>query len=385
MKSSAFLIFFSIVLFIYGIINYYIYIRGLQCTLQNTNLRLIYKIAFFTIASSYIISRFLERIMINPFTNVLTWIGAFWLGAMVYFLMFVLLLDILRLLNHFMHFFPSFITEDYSRSKYITGIAVSAFVGLLLIGGYINTLFPKIRKIDISIHKKVSGSRTLHIAAASDIHLGTLINKNRATYLVNKINSLKPDIIILAGDILDEDIAPVVKYNIGHILQNLKAPLGIYAITGNHEYIGGINKAVKYLTDHNINIIRDSAVLIDNRFYLAGREDRDKPRFTGAKRKPLQEILAGVDKSYPLILLDHQPFKLDEAVSNNVDLQLSGHTHRAQLWPFSYLTKKIYELDWGYMQKGNTHFYVSSGFGTWGPPMRIGTRAEILDIYVRFE
>jgi predicted MPP superfamily phosphohydrolase len=95
--------------------------------------------------------------------------------------------------------------------------------------------------------------------------------------------------------------------------------------------------------------------------------------------------MAEVDKSYPVILMDHQPFRLAEAEANGVDLQLSGHTHHGQLWPFNLITKKVYELSWGYKKKGSTHYYVSCGVGTWGPPIRTANRPEIINIKLQFE
>ena len=385
MKTSGFIIFFSIVLAIYGTMNYFIYVRGLQCISSTGNLRIIYKTLFLIAVSSYIVSRFLERYMINWATNTLTWVGSFWLGAMVYFLLFMLFFDILRTVNHFVPFFPAFISNNYQQAKSISLIITSVIVGSLVIIGYLNTINTNIKTLNITINKKAGNSKGLRIALATDIHLGTVINNNRATYLVNKINAFHPDIIILAGDIVDEVLTPVIKYNIGDILRNLKAPMGVYAITGNHEYIGGIEEASKYITEHNIKLLRDTAVFINNEFYIAGREDRDKLRFTGNKRKALNEILINVDKSYPIILLDHQPFKLEEAEKAGIDLQLSGHTHHAQLFPFNYMTEKIYEKDWGYLRKGLTQYYVSCGFGTWGPPMRIGSRSEIVEINISFK
>jgi len=154
----------------------------------------------------------------------------------------------------------------------------------------------------------------------------------------------------------------------------------VWAITGNHEYIGGADKAVRYLTEHNITFLRDTFVVIDERFTLAGREDRDKPRFTGIQRQPLKKVLEGVDPSLPLVLMDHQPFQLDTVTAAGVDLQLSGHTHHGQIWPFNYITQAIYTLSWGYLKKGNTNFYVSCGYGTWGPPIRLGNRPEVVRI-----
>jgi len=219
----------------------------------------------------------------------------------------------------------------------------------------------------------------------SDIHLGALMGQRRVEAMVNRINSLNPDLVLFAGDILDEVISPVIYHDTGKPLLKLSAPLGVYAITGNHEYIGGIEKAVKYIEAHHIKLLRDSCIEIAQSFYLAGREDRDKKRFTGTKRKSLQDILEGIDHTLPVILMDHQPFNLDETINNKVDLQLSGHTHHGQIWPINYLTKRIFEISWGYQQKGQTHFYVSNGYGTWGPPIRLGSRPEIVCLEIRFE
>ncbi|HET7152240.1 MAG TPA: metallophosphoesterase, partial [Candidatus Kapabacteria bacterium] len=106
--------------------------------------------------------------------------------------------------------------------------------------------------------------------------------------------------------------------------------------------------------------------------------------FAGKQRKPLEELMRSVDKQRPVILMDHQPFRLEEAVQNGVDLQLSGHTHHGQLWPFNFITKRMYEVSWGYKKKENTHFYVSCGAGTWGPPIRTGNTPEIMHIRLSF-
>jgi len=220
------------------------------------------------------------------------------------------------------------------------------------------------------------------IALASDIHMGTIIGPNRMNRLVNKIDQMQPDLILFAGDVVDEDLQPVIRHNLGEVLLKLKAPMGIYAITGNHEYIGGVNQAVKYLEAHNITFLRDSAVKISNAFYLAGREDRSKN--SSGKRKDINEILMAVDKSLPIIMMDHQPFELDKVVEAGVDVQFSGHTHHGQMWPLNYITQAIYEVSMGYKKKGNSHFYVSNGYGSWGPPVRIGNRPEIVEVLIRF-
>lgn len=384
MKTGSFIIFFTIVLAVYGLVNTYIFSRGLQAIPPGSTYRVWFIIGFWFLVSTFILGRLLDRAGITGLSTILTWIGSFWLAAMLYFFMIVVLIDLGRLINHIFPLFPKIFFSDYQKTKQITLLASFILVSVLLIAGHINTLFPRIKRLELDIPKTVNGDKNLNIVMASDIHLGTIIAKNRAKYLVNKINSLKPDIIILDGDVVDEDLAPVIRQNLGESLDLLHAGLGVWAITGNHEYIGGVTPSIEYLTGHNIKFLRDTSVLIDNRFYLVGREDRDKPRFTGQPRKSLEEVMKGVNLSYPVILLDHQPFNLMKAAALGADLQLSGHTHHGQLFPINLITNAIYEVSYGYKVIGHTHFYVSSGFGSWGPPVRIGTRPEIVQIMLHF-
>jgi predicted MPP superfamily phosphohydrolase len=294
-------------------------------------------------------------------------------------------IDLLRLINHFLPFLPEFVLANYAKFKLYLLIGVSSIVLITVLTGYLNARNPKITQLNLKIDKVVQGKKSLHMVFASDIHLGTVIRKERLQNIVKQINQLKPDIIVFGGDVVDEDIAPVIRQNLGEELLQLKAPLGVYTVTGNHEYIGGVEPAVRYLSEHGLQFLRDTAILIDGSFYLAGREDRDKARFTGKPRKEIHDILSGVDQNLPIIMIDHQPFHLDKVVAEGVDFQLSGHTHHGQLWPFGYVTSKIYELSHGYKKKENTHFYVSNGLGTWGPPVRTGNRPEIVDIFIEFK
>jgi predicted MPP superfamily phosphohydrolase len=139
------------------------------------------------------------------------------------------------------------------------------------------------------------------------------------------------------------------------------------------------------LTKNGITVLRDSNVLVNNSFYLFGREDRMIRRVTNKSRKSLPELLATIDTNIPIIVMDHQPFDLEQTAKYKIDLQLSGHTHNGQIWPLNYIAEKIYEISWGYLKKSDTHFYVSCGVGTWGPPVRSGNRPEIVNIKLRFE
>ena len=251
--------------------------------------------------------------------------------------------------------------------------------------GNLNKRNIEIRTLDISIPKGESKLDELNIVMASDIHLSPIDGERLLVRIVDKINSINPDIILLAGDIVDDKAKVLEERRIGESFRRLKSKYGIYSITGNHEFINEVDSCVRYAEKFGIKFLRDSYELIDSSFYLIGREDTSMPQFTGKPRKSLEEIVKSISTNHPKILLDHTPFKLEQAEQNGMDLQLSGHTHHGQIWPINLITKMIYEISWGYKQKGETHYYVSSGAGTWGPPVRTGSSSEIVNIRVKFQ
>jgi len=379
------LIFLAVFFVLYGLVNYYIFIRGLQSLPDASPLRTWYIILFIIIALSFFIGRTLENYWLNPFTVTFVWIGSFWFAAMLYLVLAVLALDILRLINNFIPFFPRFITEHYSSVKQYIALGVVSIVVILLTIGHINARQMKIKTIPISISKKSQGMDSISVAMISDIHLGTIVGKARFDSIVAKINMMHPDIVLLPGDIVDEDLGPVIKQNLGESLLSIKSRYGVFAVTGNHEYIGGVEEACAYLSAHGVNVLRDETVRINNSFYLVGREDRTMPRFTGRQRKSMGELLEGIPSEYPILLMDHQPFEVGESMENGIDLQVSGHTHHGQLWPLNYITNAVYAVSWGYRKDGNRHLYVSCGVGTWGPPVRIGNQPEIVNFRISLQ
>jgi predicted MPP superfamily phosphohydrolase len=385
MKHTAVAVFFTVFFTVYGLVNYYIFVRGLQAIPAGSPLRLPYVVLFLFLALAFIGGRFLERVWLSPVSEGLTWIGSFWLAAMLYFFLAVILLDSFRLVNLFVPFFPQAINVAYEAVKFRIFLGSVTLVVLILAAGHLNTRYPRTRELDLHVAKSAEGTRTMTIVAASDIHLGTIIGQKSLRSIVDRINALAPDLILLPGDIVDEDLGPVIRDNLGETLRDLRARFGVYAVTGNHEYIGGAEAACRYLQDHGITMLRDSVARLPNGVTLVGREDASSRQFGGGQRRPLDEIMADVDVSSPVILMDHQPFRLGEAARNGVDLQLSGHTHHGQLWPFNYITDAVYELSWGFERKGSTNFYVSCGVGTWGPPVRTVGRPEIVHINVTFD
>jgi len=386
MKSMTMVIFFSIFFLITGLISLYIFIRGLQSIPPDSNLRTAYIIVFWTITCAFAAGRLLERFAPLPLADVLVWIGSFWLGAMIYFLIALVALDLMRLANHFLPFFPAAVTANYGKVKYVTGASVLGLVGIVLLAGYVNSIIPRVVALNLSVPAKASKLKHLNIVAVSDIHLGIIVGRSRFDGIVDKINRMDPDLVLLLGDIVDEELVPVIRQNLGESLRSIHSRFGVFAITGNHEYIGGAEEACSYLAEHKVTLLRDQSLKVADSFFLVGREDQSSSQFPPFhKRKELAQLMESVDRNYPVILMDHQPFKLNEAAVQGIDLQLSGHTHYGQLWPINYIVNGIYELAWGYRKIAGTQYYVSDGVGTWGPPVRIGNRPEIVNIRIKFE
>jgi predicted MPP superfamily phosphohydrolase len=345
------------------------------------NFRLLYFIIFIVLAATFIAGKFLEASHSSVLSDILNIIGGFWMAFMLYGFLFLFLSDLISLILRISGVISSGNIMQYRKWAYILTISLSF---MLIAGGFINALIPKVKKYDIVINKSAGEVRELKIAAVSDIHLGSIIRKRSMIKLSRILESLKPDLVLLLGDIVDGEIGPVLR---GDLLKYFTCPRcndGLLAITGNHEFIGGAKKTIPYIESKGIRILKDEIVEIEGGIQFIGRLDRDSQRFFGKTRLPLSDLVKKTDASKPIILLDHQPIDLNEPEKYGIDLQLSGHTHNGQMWPLNYITGMIYELSYGYKKKGNSQFIVSSGFGLWGPRVRSGSRSEILLLNISF-
>lgn len=376
--------FFAIFFTIYATVNFYIFIRGWQALQSVPALRPFYLVIFIIAASSYILAKVLSSSLPKILYDAMLWIGAFWFAYLLYLFLAIVLIDLVRLINWKFDIYPLMIKQNFEAVKKIVFFSILGLSSILILFGYLNTRNIKIKSLEIEIPRGDSQLSELNIVAASDIHLSPINNEDLLEDIVNNINSLNPDVILLPGDIVDDKSSILKERNIGSALKNLKAKYGVFASNGNHEFINGVASAVQYFRDVNIHLLQDSLFKVENSFYIVGREDRSKSNFTGQPRKNLVQIISTKDDNLPVILLDHTPLFLEEAMNNNIALQLSGHTHHGQLYPASIITKMIYELSWGYKMKGTTHYYVSCGVGTWGPPVRIGSDSEIVNIKIKF-
>ncbi|MCX7709246.1 MAG: metallophosphoesterase [Clostridia bacterium] len=371
---------------IYGLINYYIGFRLWQSlgTFLPFLHPMVYWGVFMAIAFSYILGRMATAHLPKTVTTIFTLVGSYWMGAMVYLLLILAAIDLMRFIGWAARLLTKERSQAILNSPFFGAAVVLIVIGIVVYGIY-NANHPLVKPYNIVIPKNAEKIDKLHVVMISDMHLGMIVKKNRVTQMVETVNGLNPDVVILAGDIIDEDIEPFIQQNMSGEFRKLKAKYGVFAALGNHEYYGGqIERIVDQLEKSNITVLRDRYIKLEESLYIAGREDRDSRRALGVPRKALSEVLNGIDASLPLILIDHNPSGLQEAEKSGVDLQLSGHTHRGQLFPNQWITQRMYEVDWGYLKKGNLQVVVSSGFGTWGAPMRTGNNPEIVDLNIQF-
>ncbi|MFP5113063.1 metallophosphoesterase [Bacillaceae bacterium C204] len=319
------------------------------------------------ISFSYIIGHFIKKI---PLFKI---VGSFWFGLMQYAILILPLSNLIALVLIFTGL------STPSVINWVGGV-VFIFLVILFIFGVFNAYSPVVRNFSLVIPKQIGELTQLRIAMASDMHFGRLSGIRHVRRLVREINALNPDIILLPGDIIDDDPVPFTQKKMGNVMKELSAPFGVYGVLGNHEYYGGgIPKFLQEMERIGITILMDQVIKINDSLYLAGRKDK-----TDRNRLPIDALLTDIDPSLPLIMMDHQPSEITQAQENRVDILLSGHTHRGQMAPNHLITKRIFENDWGYLQKGQLHSIVSSGYGFWGPPLRIGSRSEIIQIQVTF-
>lgn len=378
----------SIILLLYFSLNYYIgswFWDNMGYVMSFMNIEVYWSILFIIVLFSFvgvILNHYLPKFLQHR----IYLLAYYWLAALTYFTICITSLNLINMLGVWFHLMPLQILSKGNDSFRI-GLLVLITVSILLVYGTINAKNLRVTSYKLNIEKQAGSLKRVHIVLLSDIHLSDLKDKGMKK-LVEKINGIKPDIVLFAGDIIDanRDMAIYDFDSMQNHFKNVKSKYGIYASLGNHDYDhnGDSTNRIDNFEKAGINILRDSVINIDKSFYIIGREDKFYERINGAKRKDLLEIMAGIDKNLPTIVLDHQPSNLEEPIKAGVDLQLSGHTHKGQFFPFNLITKRVFKKDYGYLKIGNFQIIVSSGARTWGPPIRIGSKSEIVDIEIQF-
>lgn len=378
-------IFFIIFFLVYGSANLYVYLRALQAIeMAPLYVKIVFSAVFILGASGYVLVRVFD--WDNWLYDLLHFWGALWFAILLYAFMAVLLLDIVRLIDRFYPFIPYNMLGSVPIFK-LAAFGVVMLYLLLVVGyGYYNAGNIKVKTLEITLPKKGSKFDSLNVAFLSDTHFSPITGYAKAEQIHGILTGLKPDLILMGGDIIDDKAHHLIRHEIDKKLKEYKAPLGVITINGNHEFINGYQESMGFIKHSGISLLSDSVAVLDSALVVVGREDLSINNFAKRQRKTLPELMEGVkEQNLPIILLDHQPFKLEQAEQSGVDLQLSGHTHNGQLFPANLIVKRIYEQPWGYHRRGKTQYYVSSGAGVWGPPVRLGSDSEIILLKIKFE
>jgi predicted MPP superfamily phosphohydrolase len=356
--------------------NIYVSLRIGQLFI-NKGFKLYYSLIYILIASIYPLSNLFSEENTGFLANILTSIANYQLPFYLYLFLFMLVFDVLLLINKLFKIVPSEILKSI-RFK-ITSLSAILFLSLaVVIVGVINFNTIRTSEYRIEIPKKSAKIDHLRIAFVADFHLQERTNIKFVERFVKKIAIIQPDLMVFGGDIVEGDKDDGNRTMFEILLKEIKAKYGSFAVLGNHEFYGGKDKA-SFFDKAGLKVLCDSTVVIDNSFSLTGRYDSHFSR-----RKTIGDLLKSVSDSLPVILIDHRPTEIDQVSKTAVDVQLSGHTHDGQLFPINLIINGIYELGWGYQKIGNTHFFVTSGIRLWGPPVRTTGKSEIMVIDITF-
>lgn len=327
-------------------------------------------------------------------------LGNYWLGTFLYILLTVIIVDLIRLI---LKRIPRVDQKKLASRRLfvLNGTVCIVIITSLTAYGILNAHNIRTTSYDVSVSKKCDSLSSLNVVLVADLHLGYNIGEWHMKKMVEKINRLKPDLVCIAGDIFDNEYE-AIQYpeETADALAEIKSRYGVYACYGNHDIeekiLAGFTfhkkghkmsdpRMDEFLENAGITLLQDETVLIDNKFYLAGRADYERPGRGITTRQTPKELTADLDLTKPVIVIDHEPREMDELAAAGVDLDLCGHTHDGQMFPGNLTIKLLWDNPYGYKTYGNMHQIVTSGVGVFGPYMRVGTKSEIVQIQVNFE
>ena len=366
-----------IALVIYLLPNIYVYFH-IKKLFTNDRHKKIFTLFYIIFALAFPMAEMLSHNTSSPWIKYFLLMGYYSVVFLLYLFLFLVLFDILRGINRLLKIVPAEVINSRKFRTTSLGILFVFSAAIVLIGSvHYNTI--RVKEYQVDVPRRSAVIKYLKIAMAADFHLGQITSQQFMEQFTAKINSLHPDIVLMPGDIVEGHRNDGDMTEFTRLFRQIKAKYGVYASPGNHESHGR-NSKLDFFTNAGINLLEDTFVVVDNSFCLVGRNDR-----RSNNRKPIDELLDNIPGHLPVIVLDHRPTELESMSKHGVDIQLSGHTHYGQLFPFNYLIKNLYELGWGYKKIRDTHFFVTSGIQVWGPPVRTAGNSEIMVINVDFK
>ena len=333
----------------------YIYLRGRAVLPKRRRWRLLYTLFFAAEWALYFFGYFTHSELPDSVMVPILMICGTWYIASIYLVTGLLFFDLCRwIYRRRPGWFPAWITANALRLRRGAYLLLALFTVGLMIQGYHNVEDPRVKHVRITIPKSTPGRDSLKVVLMTDTPFGESIGKRNAQRFVALSNAEQPDMVVIAGDVIDYELRIAARERIEEDLRQLRAPLGVYITLGNHEYRANCIAKQRWLRRTGGTLLIDSVVQPDSTFTLVGRDD-----YTNRHRAALSHLLHGVDMRHPVIVADHQP-KFREVAMNGCDLGLFGHTHAGQIWPFTWITKLAYAHTYGYFREGPTQCYISS-------------------------
>ncbi len=379
-RLFSFLVFFSIATGIVGGLHYFLWLRLVRDTGLHGTARTAATAALVVLALSIPLSFVAMRTLPRALGKFLFWPMYLWMGFLLLGFFTLLAVYFVRTLSFWIGAAP-----DLERRQFLIRWS-SALGGAMaaLLGGYAlvrGRSLPAVKKIEVALKRLPRTLDGITIVQLTDVHIGPTLGREFVEALVERTNALLPDVIAITGDLIDGSVAELS--DAVAPLGQLRARHGVFFVTGNHEYYSGVDGWIDELRRLGIRVLSNERVAIGNeaQFDLVGIDDLSA--FGDGHRPDLPGALAGRDATRELVLLAHQPRVMKQAVAHGVGLQLSGHTHGGQIWPWNYFVYLQQPFVVGLHAVGDTQIYVSPGTGYWGPPMRLGSRAEITQVVLR--
>jgi predicted MPP superfamily phosphohydrolase len=308
----------------------------------------------------------------------LAWVAYVWLGLLLYLFLFTVLSDIGRGIGALAGVLPKDPERRLLLARIVAGV-VAGGAGLLGFAGAVNVARGfDVRRVRVPLAKLPKTASGYRIVQLTDVHIGPTIGRAFLEGVVSESNTLAPDMVVITGDLVDGGVDELK--HLVEPLRDLRARDGVFFVTGNHEYYSGADEWIAHLTTMGIRVLRNERVAIRDAFDLAGVDDASAGRMLPHHGQDVAKAMVGRDPSRAVVLLAHQPKAIRRAQEEGVDLQLSGHVHGGQLIPFNWLVRLDQPFVRGLNLAGKTWIYVSTGTGYWGPPMRVGSSAEVTHI-----
>jgi len=361
--------------FLYSSVHLYIFlkIKGAFTLGTGTFIALILFMA--VMVSAPVLVRISERQGLEFLARLLSYVGYTWMGLTFLFFTASVLVDLYRLFISAGGFILRTKLSSFSPAPRLAFFIPALVTATIALYGYFEARSIRCERVVIASPKVPREVGTITIAQISDVHLGLIVRQGRLKKILREVKGAKPDILVSTGDLVDGQIADL--RGLAELLSDIRPPYGKFAVTGNHEFYAGLDQALRFTEKAGFTVLRGEAKDTAGFMTIVGVDD-PTAKYFGLLRGPSEHsLLANVPRGRFILLLKHVPV-IDEQAVGLVDLQLSGHTHKGQIFPFNYLSKAYFPHDAGLVHLSRrTFLYVSRGSGTWGPPIRFLAPPEV--------